>query len=359
MENSMDIPAAEPMAPTIPPLEPVVYPDRSTGLTVFGIILILVGLFSAFLVPLSLLGVFLARKTGGVMPAGSYVMNISIYALSAVALVTLGVGSIRARRWGRNLALIASWLWLVYGAVSLVMITAILPASFLAGFKTAAARNPQAPPLPTGVMAVILTFLIAIMAVFFVVLPIVLVVFYRRKDVEETCKRRDPLPSWTERAPLRVLAASILCAVGALYYFQVSFTIPIFPFFGKYLTGWPASIVCLALAALDGFLAFSLFKRQILGWWVTITALGVRIVALAITIRRGNLLEAYARMGWSPRQLQLMQTTGLYHSGGVLWFGLVFLLLFLGYLIWIKRYFVATTQESSSLSPPDEASTAS
>ena len=327
-------------AAEFPPPTTEVYADRSTGLIIFGIILVLVGLFCSLMIPLSLLGVFLARKSSGAMPAGTYVMSISIYLLSAVIAIALGGGSIRKRRWGRNLTLIASWIWLIYGAISLVMMTAIVPASFLAGMRAAAAQSPQAQPLPAGIMAVILTVMIAIAAIFLVVLPIIFVVFYGRKDVEETCKRLDPSPSWTEQAPLPVLAASIICAFGAFYSLQASFAVPLFPFFGKYITGLPATGLFLLLAGLDGFLTFSLFKKQLVGWWVAVLALFMRVVALALTILRGNLFDAYSRIGYSNRQLQMMQSTGLYRNGGVMWFGLIFLFLYLGYLIWIKRYFV-------------------
>ena len=355
----MDIPSAEPAGPSVLAAEPITYSDRSTGLTVFGIILIVLGLLSALMIPFTLPGIFMARKTGGAMPPGSYVLSISMYTSSTAALIVLGIGSIRAQRWARNLILIASWLWLVYGSISIVTITAILPSSLMAGFRSAAAKNPQAPQLPAGVMAVILTLMIALVAVFMVVLPIIFVVFYRRKDVEETCKRRDPLPSWTEKAPLPVLAVSIICVIGALYYLGASFAVPMFPFFGKYLTGLPASAALLMLAVLDGFLAFSLFKRQIIGWWIAVIALILRGIALALTVHRGNLVDAYARMGWSTRQLELMQNTGLYRSGGILWLGMAFLVLFLGYLIWIKRYFSADLQAASTLTLPEDMPSAS
>jgi hypothetical protein len=349
----MDTPFAEALSPAAP----VTYPDRSTGLVVFGIIQIVLGLFCALMVPLSFLGVFLARRSmGTALPAGSYVMSITLYALAAAFFIVLGVGSIRARRWGRDLTLITSWLWLVYGAVATVMLTVILPSSFIAGFRAAADKNPQAPPLPAGIAAVILTFMIAFFAVFLIILPIIFIAFFRRKDVQETCRRRDPASSWTERAPLPVLGASIVFGIAAFYSFQASFTVPMFPFFGKYLTGLPASALCLTVAVVDVLLSISLFKRQLAGWWIAVAALVLRTAALAITFRRGNLMEAYARMGWSSQQLELIQNSPMYRSGGVLWFGLVFMLLFLGYVIWIKRYFGTpdTAQPSSPMSyePP-------
>jgi hypothetical protein len=331
------------------------YRDRSTGLVVFGIIQIILGLFAALFIPFVLLGILLARKTGAIMPAGYYVLSVTTYALAAVILIALGIGSIRARRWARNLTLITSWMWLIYGAITLVMLTALLPSSFLAGFQAAAARNPQTGTLSAGFAAVILTFVIAFSAIFLVVLPVVFVVFYRKPDVQETCKRRDPVMSWTERAPLPVLTVSVIFTVGAVYYFLMSFTIPVFPFFGKYLTGVPGGAVCIVLAALDAFLAVSLFRQKILGWWIAVGALVLRAIAMGVTFRRGNLLEAYSRMGWSTQQLELMQHNPMYRSGGILWIGLIFLVLLLGYLIWIKRYFVTPVTPQPPMPEPYQA----
>jgi hypothetical protein len=325
------------------------YSDRSTGLTVFGIILVILGLLCLLIVPFTVLSIFLARKTSGVMPAGVYVVSISTYVLFAVVAISLGVGSIRKKRWGRNLTLIASWLWLVYGAVTLVTMTIMLPAGFAAGFRTAAAQNPHAPPLPAGIAAVILTVMIAFMAIFLVVLPIIFVVFYRGDDVEATCKRLDPNPSWTEQSPLPVLAASLVCAVGALYYVQISVTIPIFPFFGRYLTGVAASAAFLSLAALEAFLSFALFKRKTIAWWIAVGAMVVRAASLALTVPKGNLLDAYARMGYSSAQIRIIQNSGIYRSGGLLWVGLVFLAAFLAYLLYIKKYFSPATPGARSI----------
>jgi hypothetical protein len=340
----MDSPATTVAEP--PAIE---YSDRSTGLTVFGIILIVLGLLCLLIVPFTLLSIVIARKTSGVMPAGVYVMSIGTYVLAAAVAIALGVGSIRKTRWGRNLTLVASWLWLFYGSVSLIMITVVLPAGFVAGFRTAAAQNPKAPPLPAGIAAVILTFIIACFAVFFVVLPIIFVVFYRRKDVAATCQRLDPGPSWTEQSPLPVLAASMVCALGALYYFQISVTIPVFPFFGRYLTGLTASVICIGLALLEGFLSVALFRKKIAAWWIAVGALLLRIVALALTVPKGNLLEVYSRMGYSAAQIRMIQNSGVYRSGGMLWFGMTFLVAFLAYLFYIKKYFSPAPQETPPL----------
>jgi hypothetical protein len=343
-ENAVSSPLTGPVVSVPTPPPPTIAPDyhdRSTGLIIFGIIQIVLGLFCALFIPFTLLSVYIARKSPmGAMPAGYYVLTISTYAAMSVVLITLGIGSIRKQRWARDLTLIASWMWLIYGSVTLIMMTIILPSSMMAGMRAAAASNPRAGGLPAGIGAVIATLMLAFMAVFMVVLPIIFLVFYKKKDVQETCKRYDPILRWTERVPLPVLAGSILYAIGALHSLLSSFTIPIVPFFGRYLTGFPAAGAFLLTCAINAALAVLFYRKAIAGWWGAIAMILLQGVSIAFTIGRGNMLEAYARSGWSSQQLQLLQSNPMYRSGGFLWFAIFAMLIFLGYLIWVKRYFV-------------------
>jgi uncharacterized membrane protein len=310
-------------------------------LAVFGIIQIVLAAFALLLIPLLLLGAVISRRAGGGLPAGNSVLNVMTYALLATGLLTLGIGSIRARRWAWALNLTLSWIWLVFGALATVALIAVLPTTFMASFKAAAAASPNAPSMPTGVMALLLTFIIAMCAIFMVVLPIVFVVFYRRQDVEETVKHRDLVERWTDRCPLPVLALSLLFFAGAVYFLFMSFTTPLFPLFGKYLTGLPAGICLLLLAGLDGFVAYSLFRLRLAWWWIAVTVLVLRWASVIVTFRHGDLLNAYARMGWSQQQLQMMSNNPMFRSSTYVYWSAAFGLAFLGYMIWVKRYFTA------------------
>ena len=339
---------------TSPPaaIAPPVYRDRSTGLVAFGIIQIVLGAFSLLLIPLLLLGVLMSRRTTGALPPGNYVLTVMTYLLTAIVLVTLGVGSIRARRWAWALTLVSSWIWLVAGILMTVLLTATLPATFMTAMRTAAASRANAPPIAKGVIAVILTFIIAMGAIFLVVLPIIFLIFYRQKDVEETCRHRDPLERWTDRCPLPVLAASLIFAWGAVHCVGMSLATPLLPFFGRYLTGPRASIGLLLLAALDAFLAYSVFRLQRQGWWIGLAGMALGLTSAAVTFRRADLLQAYAKMGWSQGQLQMMSANPGFHSGVYLYLGLGFSVIFLGYMIWIKRYFAAPAVAGSAGTEP-------
>jgi hypothetical protein len=273
------------------------------------------------------------------MPWGGYALSLVSYAFAAVVMITLGVGSIRARRWARALTLILSWACLFIGIMMTVFLTAMLPATFVTAVHRASAMNPNTGAMPTGVLAVILTFIIVLFSIFLIILPLAFLLFYRRQDVEDTVKHRDPVERWTDRCPLPVLAASLLFAWACPYYLMMSFTTPLIPFFGRYLTGMPGAVGCLVFAAVDAYLAYSLFRLQLTGWWVAMTALVLRTASAAITFARGNLLQAYSKMGWRDAQLQMMRESPMFRSHLILWWSVGFLLAFLGNMVWIRRYF--------------------
>jgi len=347
-----NVPVPDPH-PSSSPAHPS-YEDRSTGLIVFGIIQIILGALAALMVPFMLLALALARKTTGISaPFGTLVLGALTYGTMAALLVTLGIGSIQARRWAHALTLVLSWIWLISGFLITIFITAFLPAGFAQGVRQAAAMNPNAPPMPARAMAIILTVMIVFFAVFLIVLPLAFVLFYNTRSVEETCKHKDPVKRWTDRCPLPVLAATLVFAGASAYYLGMSFTTPVIPFFGKYLSGLPGAAACLTMALMDMLLAYSFFRLYLAGWWLALATVTARIISFIVTLRHANMSEMYSRMGWNSSQLQMMNANPAYRSGVVLYSSVGTLVIFLGYLVWIRRYFLQPNQnpDASSKDP--------
>ena len=341
----MDIPALQSTQAAVPP--PPAYRDRSTGLKIFGVLQIILGTIAALAMPMALLSLGLGRKSDAAPGAITYVVVLCIYATLAIANITLGIGSIRARRWARALTLIMSWYWVITGALITIVLTAILLVVERGRHHPTSASAPSA-----AVMAVVITFFIVLFAAFLIGLPSLFVWFYRKKDVEETCRHRDPVERWTDRCPLPVLAASTLFAFGAFYFVIFSFAIPLVPFFGRYLTG-PAGLAgMLALAGLDAYLAFSLFHLRIIGWRIAIASMFLRVVSAAITFGHADRFQAYAKMGWSDARIQAMRASPIIRSHVILWWGLGYAVALLVYLLGLKRYFRAPAEAQPSYQMP-------
>lgn len=347
-------PATTPQLPEVPPEVPA-YRDRSTGLTIFGVVQIILGLLAALMVPLIALGAFMSRLApGGAMRPGQMISGVATYAFAAAALLTLGIGSVRMKRWARALTLVTSWYWLIIGALATVLLTAVLPVimkGVLAQMKQSGADASSA-EVSTGVMAVILTLIIIFAAFFLVLVPIAFVVFYSRKDVAETCRRRDPVERWTDRTPLPVLGASLALFTGSLYMLMVGLTTPLFPFFGSYLTGIAAVACFVVLAALDLYISVALFRLQLSGWWIAIGSVSVHMVSMILTYARADLMQAYSKMGMSDAQLEMLNTSPLLRGHVLLWWSMLSMVLFLGYLVWLKRYFKPAAAKIEELPAP-------
>src|SRR5262245_62039640 len=90
----------------VPPILPPSYRDRSTGLILFGILEILVGVLCLLMAGVMVLGqMTLARSPGAPANMQMLMPGMLFYAWIAVAMVWLGIGSIQCRRWARALVL--------------------------------------------------------------------------------------------------------------------------------------------------------------------------------------------------------------------------------------------------------------
>ena len=323
--------------PALPPPAAAAYKDRSTGLVICGILEILGGALCALAIPFLLLSAMLARKAVPGVPLRNLPVSVLTYVFMAGVLISLGIGAIQAKRWAWALNLILSWISLIMGILITAMIVVILPASMRAGMQ--AAQNQSSPGVPTGIMAVIITFLIVLLAVLFVAVPFAFLLFYRSKNVEETCRHRDPVERWTDRRPLPVTAMALLAASSSVYSLFMSVSTPVLPFFGRYLSGLPGSLAYLLLAVLEAYIAVLFFRMKVAGWWLALVVWAARFISLVITYSHRNLTEFYSKLGWSQAQIEAVQRNPMFRSGGLLWMTPVIMLFYLGFLIWLKRYF--------------------
>ena len=304
---------SEPKFSPPPPPPAAAFRNRRVGLIVFGIALILAGAVCALFVPLVLLGGFMAQASGAGAEWRMLVPSLTLYALLAVAFVWIGVGSLAARRWARALALILSWVWLLTGVITVGMMALLFPmmSEMLAGAAAAgaASKGRGVAPMPDeGMAAVILVITLAVMAVIFVIVPGVLVLFYRSPHVRATCEAFDPRPSWTDACPLPVLGLSLSLA------FMAIFSLPsiiayggMVPMFGTVLTGFTGIAVTGALAGLWGWCAWATWRMRIAGWWAAFLSTVLMTLSGAVTFATVDLIEIYRRAGFPEEQMQVLE----------------------------------------------------
>ncbi|HVR39149.1 MAG TPA: hypothetical protein VMU84_08630, partial [Thermoanaerobaculia bacterium] len=139
------------------------------GLVGFGALQIAVGTVCAAMLLGTVAGAEEWARRGLTQPAVA--PAIFLLGLAAFYFVTVGVGSIRARRWARALAVAVSSLWLAGGVIA-----------------TIAALIIRARVDARGISLLVAS----------VIVPITLVAFYSRNDVRALIERLDTKRRWTD-----------------------------------------------------------------------------------------------------------------------------------------------------------------
>jgi hypothetical protein len=310
------------------------FKDRHGGLIGFGILVIIIGCVCALFVPLMILGQTMsARATGTSSNLRTMLPAIMMYAVLAVVFIWLGIGSTMARRWARALLLILAWAWLVTGVVTVFAMAVFLPKVF--------AHMPSGgQPMPAGALVVALIVALGFTSVMFVILPGLLVLFYCSPHVKATCESRDPVTRWTDTCPLPVLAVSLFLGYGAVWMaVMLFFYHGVMPFFGYLLSGLPGAILILALVALWVYCARATYHLKIAGWWTVLIAFGVVIASALLTFARVDLMDMYRLMGYPEQQIEQLQRFSFFTGRNMLFFTSICSLPFLGFLLYVKRYF--------------------
>ena len=182
----------------------------------------------------------------------------------------------------------------------------------------------------------------AFAACVFVLLPAVFLIFYHRESVRATCQRLDRKVPWTDRCPMPVLALSILQASGALFMPLALVYGPVMPLFGVFLSGAAGAAAILLIALAMACLAWGSYRLKMAAWWGMLLLFIVGTVNAVVTFSRTGLMEMYEKMQMPPAQLEMMRKSGVIEmmSGSLPWMCVVSGVLWLGYLLYVRRYFV-------------------
>ena len=306
--------------------------DRSFGLLVFGVLEILIGLFCALLVPLSLVAVSLTPTAeGGGANLGSIVPALVVYLVVAVVLIWLGIGSIRARRWARDLMLSLSWIWLLTGIFTLLISWLVMPGLLL---DMGAAAG-----LSSGGIAVVALVTLSILSFVYVLLPGAFVLFYRSESVAATCRVRDPRPQWTDGCPSRLLTLTLLWALMAVSVLVMPAYRCVTPFFGFLVDGAAGAVVWAVVLVVCAVLAWGTCRREPWAWWMGVAAILFAAVSTILTFARVEAVEVYRAMGLPTEQLALLAGLASPERWLMTLLWAVVWLSFLGYLVTLKKLF--------------------
>lgn len=324
----------------MPPDVPLVpdFKDRRTGLIIFGILEIGLGALAALMIPLMILGQAMAAQTKQEpIPLRQLTPAVISYVAISAVLISVGIGSCKTRRWARALSLVLAWSWLAMGVVSMVMMAFFLP-SILKTSQTQSQQVPEAALLIGMIVAM------GFLGILFIVVPGILLVFYRSPHVKATCEARNLSPSWTDACPLPVLGMSLWLGLGAVGALAMPLsTHGVLPVFGKVLSGLGGSLCCVALALLWGYCAWAVYRLRSAGWWIALICLCTVSVSAWMTFNHIDLPELYRLMGYSDRQIEAINQFSFLQGNRMAYWSIAGVVPMLGFLLFVKRYFRSPT----------------
>lgn len=321
------------------------YKDRSAGLTVIGILEICLALLCLLLLAFMAMATLSLATTPAGQAAGMNTRSMLgggiVYLLAGAYFAVLGLGTLRGRRWARTIGLVTSWIWLIVGIFSVLILALLLP-RLLAGISAAAG------PSNAGVGACTTGCVTILLALIYLVMPGILVLFYRGPNVKATFEARDPSIPWTDRVPAPVLALTLLLALGAAGTLMGLFY-RVFPLFGTFLAGISAVLAFLAMGVVSAGLAWGVYQRKPAAWWACVVLSVLGCVNGALLFRGGGIRRMYEAMGMPAAQLQQIDRMGILemYSHPTVWALIVVMWLGgFGFLIWTRRFFAGASERS-------------
>ncbi len=322
-------PVAIPPTPT--------YKDRSAGLVVFGVFTILLGVLCGLMVPLMLLGqVMSAQHSNAPAPPQAMLLPGLMYAGLAVALVWLGIGSIKARRWARALLLIFSWSCLVMGVTMVPVMAVLLPKSLASANGSTPAGQPG---VSSSAMIAITDGICLFLGVIFILIPAVWVFFYGSRHVKATCEARNPASGWTDMCPLPLLAVSLwLWSAVPMFVLVPVVYHGVAPFFGAFIQGPLGGLFYLFMAAIWAWAGWRLYRLDVRAWWVVLVTLVLFSVSSLLTYAHHDPMEMYRLMGYPEPQIEQIQKTGLLTGHRLTWLTACSMIPFSGDVLFVKKY---------------------
>jgi hypothetical protein len=320
-----------------------VYPDRSATLIVAGVLQILLGCFCLLMTAMMVAATQLPPPpppNGQAMPqqainTQAMIQATVIYLIAAVALIWMGSGLVRARRWAWTLTVVLSWAWLIIGAFSVVMVMCLMGKLNWNAFAEQA-------KMPPGFMSSFMVMMFVVFGCLYILIPGGFLLLCHHESVRVTCLRRDPKIPWTDRCPMPVLALSLFMALSMLSMLSLAgyrFTLPLF---GVFVSGWTGAAVAGLIDVVLAWLAWGTYRLKMAAWWATLLLGIAGTVNGVIFIRHGDLMTMYEKMGMPADQLEMIRKLGMVEmlSQWGPWIAGASAIAWMGYLLYLRRYFV-------------------
>jgi hypothetical protein len=288
------------------------YADRSRILKILGLLLLIAGIGFGILAPLETYCYYLFSQEGSFhyegFGFGSFMFAnitgqiVAYYGLAVIGIV-LGYGHWNIRKWARRLTAALLWTWVVVGA----------PLTAGAAFLFLGQKDPSIAAAATAT---------GFFGFCYLILPWLLIRFYKGRNVRRTFEAHDLTNSWIEDLPMPILVLSALFVFFAVVIHMLVLFRGIFPAFGKFLYGIPGilSIACCTAALL--VLLWGTLRRKRWAWWAALIVWGGFTLSLVVTFIFTRYADLLAEIGFPSREVEILKSIPLQGYHLALLFGL-------------------------------------
>lgn len=314
---------------------------KKGSLIAIGVLEIVLGLLACLL---AFGGYFVSRAHPEAAIPGASARTLIFWLGIAAALITFAVGTIQAKRWARKLMLTFSWMGLVGGAFLVVFLVLWLPGMEESVKASMVAHGRHAARGSSTFMVLIPL----IMAVPFVLVPGIFVMFYGNTRVAKVFEVHDPKASWTDRCPTPVLVCIAYWASGSLWSLVALLTsayrFPV-PIFGLLLYGWVGAAMGIVGGVLAVYVAWGLFQLKPSAWWAALGLTAFYGYSAVDGFSKVFQLETFERMQLPQATMDMIKNSGMLSSLGSNMRIVLTLAscISVGYLLFLRRYFVNRT----------------
>jgi len=296
---------------------------------VFGTLDILFGIF-CFVLAMGLLIAVSSAGLGGMKPIHFW-MAMGFLCFLTGWFCVMGLGSIKARRWARALLLVGAWMAVFFGTLALALILYVLPEMY----NLMADSGSFSPAAALGM----LYFATSVLVLLQVVFPVIGIGFYGSESVRATCERRNPVPGWTDRCPLPLLAMGFISITGCLSIVTAATTNYIVFFFGRVISGATGFAVVAFVSLACGYVGWGAFTRRMHAWWGAYLLVLLVSASMMLTFSEMDMATMYAHMGYSAGQIENIQQFYPFSSAMLIYMSCAWGIMACIYLLWTRDRF--------------------
>ncbi len=223
------------------------------------------------------------------------------------------------RRWARTLALTLLGAWLVVGVPLTIVIFLVLATS-------------KDPSVTAALIAAVL------LGLSYLLIPGVLIRFYRSRDVRRTFESHDPSTYGIAKLPIPILVLSILYLLYIVLLHAPIFFNGLFPLFGVLQVGLPGILWLDAAMACLACLLWGVLKLKPWAWWGSVAYFGLMIASLFLTLSPMSVLDVFVAANFPPKEMEFLQGIPLQGWHLALFIGLPLVITW-ALILFSKQYF--------------------